>query len=93
MTEYCIRCPANTRNQALIKYHAKVIKNTYIEYFGLNKLSTASTVWSLKNLFIVKMRDMKVKIVREVKTRVTGSTRVCYIKVGLTTRRFERQPR
>ena len=65
---------------------------TYTEYFGLKRLSTASTVMSLKNRFMVNT-SMKYKILEELKARVTVSTRSVKMKVGLTTRKFERQPR
>ena len=68
---------------------------TYTEYFGLKRLSTASTVMSLKNRFMVNT-SMKYKIFEKLKARVTVSTmstRNVKRKVGLTTRKFERQPR
>ena len=65
---------------------------TYTEYFGLKRLSTASTVMSLKNRFMVNT-SMKYKILEKLKARVTVSTRSVKMKVGLTMRKFERQPR
>ena len=68
---------------------------TYTEYFGLKRLSTASTVMSLKNRFMVNT-SMNYKIFENLKARVTVSTmstRIVKRKVGLTTRKFERQPR
>ena len=68
---------------------------TYTEYFGLKRLSTASTVMSLKNRFMVNT-SMKYKIFEKLKARVTVSTmstRNVKRKVGLTTRKFKRQPR
>ena len=53
-----------------VKKPIKRDMNTYIEYLGLNRLSTASTVWSLKNLFMVKTRVMKIKDLRELKKHV-----------------------
>ena len=58
-TEEILRTLKSTQDQR------KNVWNTYIEYFGLNKLSTASTVLSLKKRFIVKMRDIKYKIRRK----------------------------
>ena len=68
---------------------------TYTEYFGLKRLLTASTVMSLKNRFMVNT-SMKYKIFEKLKARVTVSTmstRNVKRKVGLTTRKFKRQPR
>ena len=55
-----IRSPALSRPKRDQKTNLRDM-NTYIEYLGLNRLSTASTVWSLKNLFMVKTRVMKIK--------------------------------
>ena len=57
--------------------------NTYIEYLGLNRLSTASTVWSLKNLFMVKTRVMKIKNLRELKNTCDGKHEGLFDESGL----------
>ena len=44
---------------------------TYTEYFGLKRLSTASTVMSLKNRFMVNT-SMKYKIFEKVKSTCDG---------------------
>ena len=46
--------------------------NTYTEYLGLKRLSTASTVMSLKNRFMVNISDIKYKILRELKNTCDG---------------------
>ena len=56
---------------------------TYIEYLGLNRLSTASTVWSLKNLFMVKTRVMKIKNLRELKNTCDGKHEGLFDECGL----------
>ena len=45
--------------------------NTYTEYLGLKRLSTASTVMSLKNRFIVNT-SMKYKIFEKLKSTCDG---------------------
>ena len=59
---------------------------TYTEYLGLKRLSTASTVMSLKNQFMVNISDIKDKILRELKNTCDGEHEG--LKVGLTTRKL-----
>ena len=49
----------------------------------MNRLSTASTVWSLKNLFMVKTRVMKIKNLRELKNTCDGKHEGLFDESGL----------